>query len=169
MKKVYLYLLLCLLVSPMAYAQFQLDGQLIQRGEFRNGFGRLIHEDQSPAAFVGQRARIQANYQYESIQFYMSVQDIRIWGDTPQLKITDNNLSVHEAWASIQLNPDWALKLGRQELNYDNFRFLGNLDWALQGRAHDFALVKYEKNNFKLHFGAGFNQTGQALSGHLYL
>lgn len=62
----------------------------------------------------------------------------------------------------------WKIKLGRQELNYDNFRFLGNLDWALQARAHDFALAKYEKENLKLHFGGGYNQDGQFLSGTIF-
>jgi hypothetical protein len=58
--------------------------------------------------------------------------------------------------------------LGRQELNYDNFRFLGNLDWALQARAHDFALVKYEQENVKLHFGGAYNQDAQLLTDNLF-
>ncbi len=150
--------------SP-AFAQFNLDGQLVQRAEMRNGYNRLIQEDADPAVFIAQRARLQASYKLDNFNFYMSIQDVRTWGNTSQIKASDDFLSVHEAWAEVGLGEFWKIKLGRQELNYDNFRFLGNLDWALQARAHDFALAKYEKEDLKLHFGGGYNQDGQALSG----
>ncbi|MCH7400814.1 hypothetical protein ACFOUP_12605 [Belliella kenyensis] len=150
-------------------AQFNVDGQIIQRTEYRNGFGNLISKDQSATVFTAHRARLQATYQTENLKFYMSIQDIRTWGSTPQIKATDNFLSLHEAWGEINLTENWAIKLGRQELNYDNFRFLGNLDWALQARSHDFALVKYEKKFMKLHFGGAYNQAEQTLIEQPYL
>ncbi|SHN25483.1 hypothetical protein SAMN04488057_11428 [Cyclobacterium lianum] len=157
-----------LLFSQSVFGQFKLDGQLIQRAEFRNGFSKLIPENQSPAGFIAQRARLQASYQSEPVNFYMSIQDIRVWGNTPQVKLTDTFLSVHEAYAELPIGDSWKIKLGRQELNYDNFRFLGNLDWALQARAHDFALIKQEQGNRKIHFGAGYNQDAMHLSGNLF-
>lgn len=160
-------LVLCLSVQT-GWTQFTVDGQIIQRGEYRHGFGQLIPEEADPAVFVAQRARLQAGYEKDGLKLYVSVQDIRTWGNTPQVKPTDGLLSVHEAYGQVRLGQHWWLKLGRQELNYDNFRFIGNLDWALQGRAHDFALVKYEKNDLKWHFGGGFNQDGQSLSGTLF-
>lgn len=150
------------------YAQFNLDGQLVQRTELRNGYGRLINEAADPAAFVAHRARLQASYSKPAYAFFASVQDVRTWGNTAQTKLTDNNLSVHEAWLELKLSESWKAKLGRQELNYDNARFLGNLDWALQARAHDFALAKYEKGTAKLHVGGGYNQDAQQLSGNLF-
>jgi hypothetical protein len=146
-----------------SYAQFKIDGQILQRSEFRNGFSKLISENQKPFAFIGHRARLQAAYEMENFSFYMSFQDVRVWGNTPQVKATDNFLSVHEAWALAKISETWKVKLGRQELNYDNFRFLGNLDWALQGRAHDFALAMHEKESMKFHFGGAYNQASQAL------
>lgn len=152
-----------LTISFSAQAQFSVGGQVLQRAEYRNGFGKLIEENQDPAFFIGQRARIQAQYDHEKVKFFVSAQDIRTWGNTPQVKETDNFLSVHEAYAELALGENWKAKLGRQELNYDNVRFLGNLDWALQARAHDFGLVKYEKEKMKLHFGAGYNQARETL------
>jgi hypothetical protein len=149
-------------------AQFTVDGQLLQRSEFRHGYGRLLNEREEPAFFISHRARIQTQYKIENFNFFVSVQDVRTWGNTPQSKITDNFLSVHEAWAETQIGLYFSLKLGRQELNYDNFRFLGNLDWAMQARAHDFALGKYEKENLKFHIGAGYNQDGENLSGKTF-
>ncbi len=135
----------------------------MQRAEYRNGFGRLIEESQDAAFLIGQRARIQVQYDHEKVRFFVSAQDVRIWGSTSQVKETDNLFSIHEAYADLVLHSNWKLKVGRQELNYDNARFLGNLDWALQARAHDFALAKFEKKNIKVHFGAGYNQVKESL------
>lgn len=151
-----------------SFAQFSIDGQILQRAEFRNGQGRLIGVDQDPAAFIAHRVRLQTRYEMDGFNFYVSIQDVRTWGNTSQTKATDPFLSLHEAWAETSLGEHWKIKLGRQELNYDNSRFLGNLDWALQARAHDFALIKYEKESMKLHFGGGYNQDGQFLSGNNY-
>lgn len=152
-----------------SYAQFKVDGQILQRSEYRNGFGGLIRENQDPALFTAHRARLQALYEMDNFTFYMSVQDVRTWGSTPQIKATDNFLSVHEAWAQVKVGEHLQIKLGRQELNYDNFRFLGNLDWALQARAHDFALAKYEKGTMKFHFGGAYNQAAQSLTDQPFL
>ncbi|MBW3468508.1 alginate export family protein [Arthrospiribacter ruber] len=156
-------LLLSLLCSDL-HAQFSIDGQYVQRSEFRNGFGRLLSESEEPFAFLAHRARLQARYDMDYFSFYMSIQDIRVFGSTPQVKASDNFLSVHEAWAMAKIKENWKVKIGRQELNYDNFRFLGNLDWALQARAHDFLLFLHEKEDMKFDFGGGYNQTNMALT-----
>lgn len=152
-----------MVISFSVAAQFEVGGQMLQRAEYRNGFARLIEKNQDPVFWIGQRARLHARYQHEQVTFFVSAQDIRTWGNTPQAKETDSFLSVHEAYADLKLAENWRLKTGRQELNYDNVRFLGNLDWALQARAHDFALVKYEAGNRKFHVGAGFNQEREIL------
>lgn len=157
-----------LLSTQWLWAQFQLDGQILQRAEFRNGYAKPIESGLEPAAFIAHRIRLQVGYEMEKFKFYASIQDVRTWGNTSQVKATDPYLSLHEGWAETTLAKNWSIKLGRQELNYDNFRFLGNLDWALQGRAHDFALVKYEREKVKLHLGGGFNQQEQRLTSTTY-
>ncbi len=149
-------------------AQFDINGQLLRRGELRNGFGKLIPNKSEPAAFVTQRTRIQASYKTDKLEFYTSIQDIRLWGNTAQVKLSDEFLSLHEGWAQLRLDSNWSLKLGRQELNYDNARFLGNLDWAMQARAHDFLLIKREAKNQKLHIGGGFNQNAETLTENVF-
>lgn len=167
-KTICLLLILCFAFTYTAQAQFNVDGQLVQRGEYRHGFGKLIGENEEAASFISQRARINVQYGLERFKIYVSVQDVRTWGNTSQVKLTDPYLSLHEAWAETFLSEHFSVKLGRQELNYDNFRFLGNLDWALQGRAHDFALLKYEKGTLKLHAGGGYNQDKESLSGNFF-
>src|SRR5690606_30701790 len=113
-------LLLLFVNLNFASAQFNIEGQLVQRGEYRHGFGKMIPDAEDPAVFIGQRARLQAGYSLEKFKLYMSVQDVRTWGNTPQIKATDPFLSVHEAWGETWLDSHWSIKLGRQELNYDN-------------------------------------------------
>jgi len=157
-----------ILLLQTAHAQFTFNGQLVQRAEFRNGYNKVIAEQQDPAAFIAQRLRIEGGYNFDKINLYLSLQDIRTWGSAPQTKTVDGYFSLYEGYVQFNIDSSWSVKLGRQELNYDNVRFLGNLDWALQGRSHDFALVKFERKNDKLHFGGGFNQDGQALSGNFF-
>lgn len=152
-----------IVASPNVMAQFSVGGQLLSRVEYRNGYGVVVEEGQKPYFGIGQRTRIHFQYDHERVKLYCSVQDVRAWGSTSQANQSDDFLSVHEAFAEIFIGKFWAAKLGRQELNYDNVRFLGSLDWALQARAHDFALVKFEKEKMKLHIGAGYNQAKESL------
>lgn len=149
-------------------AQFTFNGQLINRFEYRHGYGKLIEKNIDPAAFMSQRTRIEGSYKLPQLTFHASLQDIRTWGATIQTRKADNFFAVYEAWAQIHFDTTLSLKIGVQELNYDNARFLGNIDWALQGRAHDFALLKYEKKNIKIDLGAGYNQDGESLTGNIY-
>ena len=161
-------LLIVLAFNNNAVAQFEINGQLLQRGEYRNGFGKLIPNNLDPSGFISQRFRIQSNYKSKNVQLFGSIQDIRTWGNTSQTNISDGFLSLHEGWADVTIDSFWSVKVGRQELNYDNARFLGNLDWALQARSHDFTLVKYAKNNHKLHIGGGYNQDAETINGGDY-
>ncbi|MDO5510981.1 MAG: alginate export family protein [Weeksellaceae bacterium] len=161
-----LVLLIMVWAASPVYSQFSLNGQYILRGEYRHGFNRPISQNDDPAQFLAHRARLQAQYQSERLHMFVSVQDIRTWGSTPQANTSDAFLSVYEAWGEYKFTPHLSAKLGRQELNYDGSRFLGSLDWFLQARSHDFALVKWEKDGRKLHVGAGYNQDGQTLANH---
>lgn len=144
-------------VNTLVQAQFSLSGEFRPRTEYRHGFKNLVPEDAKAAFQISQRTRINAAYTFQNMKFGISVQDVRLWGETPQLTATSNRLMLHQAWVEIGLSKNLGLKLGRQELVYDDARMLGNVDWAQQGRSHDLALLKYE-SKFKLHVGIAFNQ-----------
>jgi hypothetical protein len=59
------------------------------------------------------------------------------------------------------------LKLGRQELSYDDERIFGASNWDQQGRSHDVALLRYE-GMLRIDVGAAFNQDRQHLNGAYY-
>lgn len=158
----------------LSYGQFTLSGQIRPRAEFRNGFKTINTEATDPAFFVEQRSRINFDYKNEKLGFRLSLQDVRIWGNASQIYKTDPGLTnVYEAYGEYYFSPEVAIRVGRQALDYDNARFLGDLDWAQQGRSHDAALLMLsDSSGWKFHVGAAYNQNvpfepGQ-LSGTFY-
>ncbi|TAE59133.1 MAG: hypothetical protein EAY68_11020, partial [Bacteroidetes bacterium] len=58
-----------------------------------------------------------------------------------------------------------SFKVGRQEINYDDARLLGNLDWLQQGRRHDAAILKLTHKGYSFDLGGAFNQNTDAFNG----
>lgn len=147
-----------------AEAQFTLGAEVRPRSEYRHGFKKLIDADsQDPAFFIEQRTRLQASYKDAKMTFLFSLQDVRIWGSERQIYkpadgVSPNFAAVHQAWGKYLLSDKVAVKVGRQELDYDNARFLGNLGWAQQSRSHDALLFMVSDSTSAFHIGAAFNQ-----------
>ncbi len=155
----------------LSHAQtFTLDADIRPRFEYRHGFGNLFPDDGKPAAFITQRSRLNFGYQDGKLKVYMSVQDVSTWGDTQQLSIGDgnNSFSLFQAWMSYNFTENWALKVGRQAISYDDQRILGEVDWTMQGRFHDAAMLKFSKNKFDLDLALAFNQETQKTLGSDY-
>lgn len=168
MKKQYSLIFLLFLSVQFVSAQFTLDGEFKPRTEYRNGFGSIIPDAADPGYAIATRLRLNAGYEFESYKFYMSLQDVMVWGENRQLKPEDSNnsLSIFQAWADIKLGEGFSTKLGRQMLVYDDQRILGGVDWAMQARNHDAALLRYNKGKFKLDLGLAFNQDFTATTGN---
>lgn len=165
-------LILISLSSFICFAQdnfFKLSAQYRTRTELRNGYRTLINDSSKTAFFTGQRTRLLLEYKKDKIQFYTSIQDARTWGDEEQKKDIAG-LQVNELWMNLKLNKDFSLKMGRQELVYDDHRLLGNLDWANLTISHDAILLKYinNKNKINWHVGGAFNQVGEPVFGTNY-
>lgn len=166
MKNIYTLLFLILfipafqLIAQTNLEKFTIDLEIRPRFELRDGFKKPISTDEYAAAFIEQRSRLYFNYQSEQITTQLTLQDVRIWGNVGQVYKNDPSLNnVYEAWASFKINDKHQIKVGRQALNYDNARFLGNLDWAQQGRSHDAFIYKLnlKESKIKLDFGFTWN------------
>lgn len=160
LKRFQFSLLLLTLFSFVAQAQFTLTGEVRPRSEFRNGFKTPTTSTNDPAFFTEQRSRLYFDYKEEKYKFRLSLQDVRIWGEVPQIfKGEDGNTFLSEAWGQYFITPKFSAKFGRQIISYDNQRFLGGLEWAQQGRRHDAFLFLYEdaEKKTKFHFGAAIN------------
>lgn len=160
-----------LALSSSAQVKFSIDGQYMNRAEYRHGYSTLAQPDQEAAFFISHRARIATRLKMERAEIYFSIQDVRTWGSTANSTIDNAGLlSVHEAWVALQLTKKLNLKMGRQEIAYDEDRIFGNVDWSMQARRHDAALLKYydSASNTTVHFGMAFNQDKEQLIGTLY-
>jgi hypothetical protein len=154
------------LAITTSYAQLKIDAEIRPRTEYRHGFKTLFPDNTKAGIFTSQRTRLNFSHSIEKLNFYVSLQDVRVWGDVPQLNNADNSgLSIHQAWGELLLDSNFSLKLGRQEVVYDDSRIFGNVAWAQQARSHDMALLKYKKNDFRLDVGLAFNQSKENLTG----
>lgn len=163
--------MLAILSLYRAGAQLTLTGQLRTRSEYRNGLGTLRPKTSDPAFFTSQRTRLIFNYKTNRVVLQTSVQDVRVWGqDASTISNADGSrLGVHEAWAELILSNKkdtsvkgavdyFGIKIGRQELLYDDSRLLGNLDWLQQARRHDAVVFKLLNKGWQADLGLAFNQ-----------
>jgi hypothetical protein len=173
MKKI-TYILLAFLTGipgPFLIAQeFELSGQIRPRYEMRNGFNTLKPDSANPANFISQRSRINFKYANELFRFKLSIQNIGVWGETVNVRLSDvNGTMIHEAWAALIISPKVSLKMGRQMLIYDDDRIFGSLDWAQQARSHDALLLSVTpRENCKLDVGFAYNANRQSLFKEIY-
>lgn len=166
------HLLFFIFFSTLLFAQennFSISGQYRVRTELRHGFRTLAPDSAKAAFFITQRARLIFDYKNEKLSSKISIQDSRTWGDEEQKKDLAG-LQVNELWLQLALSKEFALKMGRQELVYDDQRLLGNLDWGNSTISHDALLLKYENKEKQLqwHIGGAFNQSGEPLFGTKY-
>lgn len=179
MKKQYLILGLLLASFQFAQAQFSLEGEFRPRSEyFGNGGNFTGGSFPAQTAVSGDegfirtsvRAAINAAYKTESYNLYVGFQEVFVFGDRQQISTAGNgSFRVQEAWADLKLGEFSSLKVGRQQLSYDDQRILGGLGWAQQARTHDAVVYKYKKDGYNLDIGASLNTTADEVYNNVTL
>lgn len=136
---------------------FTLKGMFRNRAELRDGSHTLFTEDTKAAFFVNQRSRLLMDYKSDKLDAHISFQDARVWGE--QALMTDvASTGLYEAWVKYKFTPMFGIKVGRQELKYDDQRLISWRNWKNWGATYDIAVLQYENDNgFKTHFGLGVN------------
>mgnify|MGYP006100891657 CR=1 FL=1 len=152
-------------LASSAFGQLTFSGEYRPRAEYRHGYKSIADTNQKSAFSIDQRTRLTLDYIVDDYEFYLSVQDIRTWGSNQQLNISDGFLSVHQAWAKINIKKGYSLKLGRQEIIHDDHRLFGNVAWLQQSRSHDAALFQFNNDRSRFDFGIAFNQIEGAMIG----
>lgn len=178
-KSILLGLALTLFGYSAANAQLTASGQFRPRAEFRDGYTTLQAKDVETAAFTGQRTRLNVGFTGYRFKFFVAVQDVRVWGQDASTinratTAENNGVQLHEAWGEIMLVDttstiqNLSLKIGRQEISYDDQKVIGGLDWLQQARYHDAIVLKYANKGWTADFGAAFNQNKELLAGTIY-
>lgn len=164
-------LLILIFITIGTFAQSVIvSGQLRPRFEYRHGYKTLSLKDADAATFTSQRTRINLKYGDSKFKAGFSVQNIMVWGDVKQLNQSDvNGASIHEAWGEMILSKKFSIKIGRQEIVYDDHRIFGSVNWAQQGRSHDAAILKIlPREKCEINFGFAYNQDKAGLFGNDY-
>ena len=144
------------------YAQLNVGAEFRPRFEYRWGYRKLPSSGSLPAFVTTQRSRLSTAYTSKFLTSRLSFQDVRIWGDEP-LKKDVAGLGIYEAWVVLKLHDSISVRAGRQELIYDNERFLSINNWSQKGVTHDALLFKFSSRGWDVHFGSAFNQSRDTL------
>lgn len=155
------FVALCTLAMNAAQAQFTMDAEIRPRSESRLGSKNVLSDSETETTNItSQRTRLNLNYKADKYTAKISFQDVRNWGSGKTLNSVDSTFNVHEAWANIELIEDFSMKVGRQEIVYDDHRIFGSVGWAQQARSHDLGILKYN-GLFEADLGYSFhNEAG---------
>lgn len=142
-----------------------ISGEVRPRYEYRHGFITLIPDNTDAANFISQRTRLNVFYGNSTFKFGLVIQNVSVWGDVSQLnKSSLNGTAIHQAWGQVFFSEKFSIKLGRQEIVYDDHRIFGSVGWAQQARSHDAAIIKYiPSKNHRFDIGLAFNANGETL------
>lgn len=138
--------------------QFSLDAQLVTRGELRaGGFKADSLDKYRRTQFVLGKYRVTADYKRSWLEMKLSPQFAGIWGQGGA------NISLYEGWANMQTKNGLFVKIGRQELEYDDERIIGNDDWTMTAPTHDVLKLGYDGESHKIHLMAAYNQNADSI------
>ncbi len=153
-----------LLPRQGAGQQLEAWADIRMRYEFRNGYAAPRPDSAKAAHFVTQRNRLRIEYRDSRLKLRITPQNVRVWGDVATMSRSDINMQLHEAWAELALGKRADVRIGRQELDYDDARILGNVDWNMQARSHDVIRISYRPDSLQqLHAGAALNAGRESL------
>jgi len=156
----YLYQGMLFMASVFLFGQIaqaveiKLSGELRPRFEYANN--ALSSGTKSPLksdtrTFTTTRTRIGVKAIVDSdTSGFIQIQDVRTWGGaTPTgappsitqtgTSVAASGLDIHQAYIDLKniLDTGLALKVGRQELVFDEHRLIGNIGWIQQGQTFD--------------------------------
>lgn len=146
--------------------EFKISAEIRPRLEYYHGYKSLAQPDQDHGLSISQRNRLNLDFKNSNFIVKLSLQDVRIWGNQEQLVANEDfSASIHEAWGEAIITPAFSVKLGRQEIIYDDHRIFGSVNWAQQARSHDAAILKLKTGNFNGELALAYNQDGVNLTG----
>lgn len=111
--------------------------------------GRDFLNETHPIAFTAMKLRVGIEKQVGNFSFYMALQNSKIWGEQANAVSKNAPIFLLEGYMKYDsiLNIPLSLTAGRQQIEYNDGRFLGLSPWSYIERAHDGFKLSYKKNN----------------------
>ena len=164
MKKIAFSIVLFLCISAI-YSQdkqFNLGAELRPRMLIDNGYRNPKASDDKTLSFITQRTRLNIGYQKDILETYISIQDIRIWGDDNNYKESGalgntESISLHQAWFLFKPTQTLSVKTGRQLFQYDDQRILSSRNWNDYQVTYDAVLLQFNDAINKFDIGLTWN------------
>ncbi len=159
-----------LLFTSQGHAQFTLSGEFRTRAEANNGYKYIPVDGNETQYYISQRSRLLLNYKSDKYDAHLSLQDVRAWGGEDIYSgagVWGNNhgFDVYEAWVNLKISDASGLKIGRQELKYDDQRLLSWRNWNQYGLTYDALVFKTQKNGWRFDLGLSYNSGNQKVLG----
>lgn len=149
--------------------EIKLDAEYRVRTEVKYGYRTPPNADSKAAFLTSQRSRLRFDFKSKWVDTRLALQDVRTWGEIDSRE-KKGTFMLYEAWAEIPVAKSGVfLRLGRQEVKYDNERLLATNNWRQAGRTHDAVTLKYKKKNSELEVVAAYNQKADNNYGRQYL
>lgn len=127
-----------------------------------NGYKIPKAIDTKPISFISQRTRLNVGYSNPKLETYLSLQDVRYWGDDNNFSATGiygNNQStnLYQAWFLYKANKEFSVKIGRQMFKYDDQRILAARNWNDYSITYDAFLFKFDDSINKIDLAVSWN------------
>lgn len=170
--KFYILIFMASMFPLLLQAQFLIEAEVRPRLEIRDGYSRLAEADDSPAILVSQRSRLGIAYNAGNFNIKINPQHVYIWGDKPVMNASgisnSPSLDLYEGYVELALGDYAWLKAGRQVLDYDSKRLLGNRNWNQNGLSYDALTARLKLQQINLHIGATWNNLNESISNNYY-
>jgi hypothetical protein len=148
-------------------AKIKIDAEIRPRAEMRYGYRTLPQRQNKPAFLVSQRSRLNGFYQNSKLAVFLSIQDVRFWGEYDPRE-TIGTTQAFQAWAELPVIPKVSVKFGRQTLIYDNERLFAQNNWRQNGGSHDALNFKYRDSLTEADVVVAFNEKKEQIFGTDY-
>lgn len=140
--------------------EINLLGRVTAGGQIRPRFeydARDFNKDTDPDDFTSLRTRVHFSvFVTDDIQAFIQLQDVRFFGEEadPLRDFDADNFDLHQGYIDLKdlFRKPLSVRLGRQELSFDEERLIGNVDFTPQGQTFDGFRITYQppSNQFDL-------------------
>ncbi len=165
MKRIFFITFLVVAACNVVFSQFSISGEYRPRMIIDNGYKGLKPSGDPTIVSISQRTRINFGYGREKLETYLSVQDVRFWGDDERYSSSGllgntASLSVHQAWFALRPTSEITIKTGRQQFSYDDQRLLSKRGWNDYQVTYDAVLFKYDNGKSRVDVAGSWNTNG---------
>ncbi len=169
MKSLFFLIASLLFHLTAVFSQSGINAELRPRFILDNGYIKPRTSEDKPLSYVTQRTRLNAFYNKEQLETYISIQDVRFWGGDNKYKESGTSgntesLSLHQGWIKLKPGPRISLTAGRQLFIYDDQRILGARDWNDAQVTYDALLFRFDDTLNRLDLALTWNAESSSSS-----